>query len=104
MSVIGRTRSVLHRLLAPMQRIRRMQIMRALSAQREQWDECIEGLEIADIRTRTLVYIERMRVHQVHQDLYGSYRYADPRSNSGQNARVHRCSVERLVALWDFAG
>ena len=74
MSVIGRARSVFDR---STQRIRRMQMMRTLSSQREQWDEHIEDLEIADMRTRTLAYIERMLVHQ---DLYGSYRYADSQS------------------------
>ena len=73
MSLIGRAGSVLHRLLAPMRCIRRIQTMRALSSQHEQWDERIRDVDIADIRKRTLAYIEGMRVHQ---GLYGRYRYA----------------------------
>lgn len=51
--------------------------MRDLSLQRKRWEERIDHVGIEDIRTRTLAYIERLRVDQ---PLYGSYRYSDSQS------------------------
>ncbi len=90
MSVIGRAKSVFDR---STQRIRRMQMMRTLFSQCEQWDEHIEDHRIADMLTRTLTYIERMRVHQ---DPYGRYRYADSQSTPVLYASTYAAMTRHL--------
>jgi hypothetical protein len=74
MNVVGKTKSILLYLPA---RVRQRRIMRDLSIQLEEWEKRIGQVGIEDIRTRTLSYIERLRVDQ---PLYGSYRYSDSQS------------------------
>jgi len=74
MSIAGKAKSILLYLPA---RIRRRRIMRDLSLQLEGWEERIGQVRIEDIRTRTLSYIERLRVDH---SWYGSYRYSGSQS------------------------
>jgi len=92
MGIIGRAKAVFDR---STRGLRRMQIMRALSSQRMGWDEHIDNIKIADIRTRTLTYIERMRVHQ---GLCGSYRYAESQSTPVLYASTYAAMTRHLYS------
>lgn len=98
MSIAGKAKSILLYLPA---RIRQRRIMRHLSLQLEGWEERIGQVRIEDIRTRTLSYIERLRVDH---SWYGSYGYSDSQSVPVLYASTYAAMTRHLYGdLQDLA-